>query len=64
MLYHLSLVDTVGYLGNDNDLMPLVVLDVGLGPYGDGAASGAVGAYYAGPAVDLCSGGEVRSRNI
>ena len=29
MLDHLSLVDAVGDLGNDNDLMSLVILNVG-----------------------------------
>ena len=59
ILYELCLVDTVGYLGDDNLVVRLAALYFGLGAHYYAPAPRLVGVAHSLYAVDVCPGGEV-----
>ena len=54
----------VGQFGDDDPAGPRPLFDIGEGPHPDLPPTVPIGLPDAGPAQDLCSGGEVRARNV
>ena len=64
ILDKLLLVNAVGYLGNDDAVMAVVALNLGLGTHDDASATCLVGIFHALQTIYVCTRGEVGSRNV